>query len=44
LVVDKKPADAKSILKGPFATKDEANKALKASETSGPSQQPASNH
>lgn len=29
-VVDKKPADAKSIVKGPFKTKDEAAKAAKA--------------
>ncbi len=29
-VVDKKPADAKSIVKGPFKTKAEAEKALKA--------------
>ena len=29
-VVDKKPADAKSIVKGPFRTKDEAAKAAKA--------------
>jgi hypothetical protein len=29
-VVDKKPADAKTILKGPFKTKGEAEKALKA--------------
>lgn len=31
-VVDKKPADEKSIVKGPFKTKDEADKALKAAE------------
>ena len=29
-VVDKKPADAKSIVKGPFKTKDEAANAAKA--------------
>jgi hypothetical protein len=29
-VVDKKPADAKSIVKGPFPTKEEAEKAMKA--------------
>lgn len=29
-IVDQKPADAKSIVKGPFATKDEAEKSLKA--------------
>lgn len=28
-VADKKPADAKSVVKGPFKTKDEAEKALK---------------
>lgn len=31
-VVDKKPADAASIIKGPFTTKDDADKALKAAE------------
>ncbi|MGO9116335.1 MAG: hypothetical protein ACLQPD_01860 [Desulfomonilaceae bacterium] len=30
MVVDKKPADAKSIVKGPFKTKEEADKAMKA--------------
>jgi hypothetical protein len=30
MVVDKKPADAKSIVKGPFKTKAEAKKAMKA--------------
>lgn len=29
-VVDKKPADAKSMVKGPFKTKEDAEKALKA--------------
>jgi len=29
-VVDKKPADAKAVVKGPFKTKAEADKALKA--------------
>jgi hypothetical protein len=29
-VVDKKPADEKSVVKGPFKTKDDAEKALKA--------------
>ncbi len=42
-VVDKKPADAKAIVKGPFATKEEANKAIKSTETSSPAQPPA-NH
>lgn len=28
-VVDKKPADAKSVVKGPFASKADAEKALK---------------
>jgi hypothetical protein len=31
IVADKKPEDAKSIVKGPFKTKDEADKAAKAS-------------
>ncbi len=30
MVVDKKPADAKSIVKGPLKTKEEADKAMKA--------------
>jgi len=34
-VVDKKPADAKSIVKGPFKTKAEADKAMKAGGTAG---------
>jgi hypothetical protein len=29
-VVDKKPADEKSVVKGPFKTKEEAEKAMKA--------------
>jgi hypothetical protein len=29
-IVDAKPADAKSIVKGPFKTKEEADKAMKA--------------
>ena len=33
MVVDKKPADAKSIVKGPFKTKAEADKAMKAGGT-----------
>jgi hypothetical protein len=28
-VVDKKPADEKSVVKGPFKTKDDADKAMK---------------
>jgi hypothetical protein len=32
-VVDKKPADEKSIVKGPFKTKDEADKAMKAAQS-----------
>jgi hypothetical protein len=32
-VVDKKPADEKALVKGPFKTKDDAEKALKASDT-----------
>lgn len=28
-VVDKKPEDAKSVVKGPFKTKDDAEKAMK---------------
>jgi hypothetical protein len=35
-VVDKKPADDKSVVKGPFATKEEADKALKAAEVPKP--------
>jgi hypothetical protein len=31
-VVDKKPADVKSVVKGPFTTKEDAEKALKAAE------------
>ncbi len=33
MVVDKKPADAKSIVKGPFKTKAEADNAMKAGGT-----------
>jgi hypothetical protein len=32
-VVDKKPEDAKSIVKGPFKTKGEAESAVKAAQT-----------
>jgi len=32
-IVDKKPADAKSIVSGPYKTKDEADKASKAAGT-----------
>ena len=39
-VVDKKPADAASIVKGPFKTKDEAEKALKAAAPSKPPKLP----
>ncbi len=35
-VVDKKPADAKSVVKGPFKTKDEAEKAMKAASSTKP--------
>lgn len=41
VVVDKKPADAKSIVKGPFKTKDDAEKALKASAAKKPAIPPA---
>ena len=34
-VVDKKPADAKAIVKGPFKTKQEADKAMKAAPKAG---------
>ena len=37
-VVDQKPADEKSIVKGPFKTKDEAEKAMKAA---APTKKPA---
>ncbi len=41
-VVDKKPADAKSVVKGPFKTKSDAEKALKAaSSTKKPAVPPA---
>jgi len=40
-IVDKKPADAASIVKGPFETKAEAEKALKAAETAKPGIPPA---
>jgi hypothetical protein len=40
-IVDKKPVDAASIVKGPFATKPEAEKALKAAETPKPAAQPS---
>jgi hypothetical protein len=35
-VVDKKPADEKTVVKGPFKTKDEADKAMKAASTTKP--------
>ena len=40
-VVDKKPADAKTIVKGPFKTKKEAEDAMKALSSAGPPSQPA---
>ena len=40
MVVDKKPADAKSIVKGPFNTKEEADKAMKAGSASKPIKPP----
>lgn len=39
-ILDKKPADAKSIVKGPFATKAEAEKAMKGAETAKPETPP----
>jgi len=33
VVSDKKPEDAKSVVKGPFKTKDEAEKAMKSEPT-----------
>jgi hypothetical protein len=39
-ILDKKPADAKSIVKGPFATKAEAEKAMKDAETGKPAAPP----
>jgi hypothetical protein len=35
-VVDKKPDDAKSVVKGPFASKEEAEKALKDAASAAP--------
>jgi len=41
-VVDKKPADEKSIVKGPFKTKEDAEKSMKAAgSTSKPAKPPA---
>jgi hypothetical protein len=40
-ILDKKPADAKSIVKGPFATKAEAEKAMKEAETAKPAAPPS---
>ncbi len=40
-VVDKKPADEKSIVKGPFPTKDEADKAMKPAGAAKPIKPPA---
>ena len=39
-ILDKKPADAKSIVKGPFSTKAEAEKAMKDAETAKPAAPP----
>ena len=35
-ILDKKPTDATSIVKGPFASKEEAEKAMKDAETGKP--------
>jgi hypothetical protein len=35
-IVDKKPTDTASVVKGPFATKAEAEKAMKDAETAKP--------
>ncbi|MBI4963388.1 MAG: hypothetical protein HY913_08925 [Desulfomonile tiedjei] len=40
-VVDKKPDDAKMILQGPFKTKEEAEKAMKAGKAEGSAKKPA---
>jgi hypothetical protein len=40
-VVDKKPAEATSIVKGPFTSKADAEKALKEAETAKPSAPPS---
>jgi len=40
-IVDKKPADPTSIVKGPFATKAEAEKALKDAPTGKPAVPPS---
>jgi hypothetical protein len=40
-VVDKKPADEKSVVKGPFKTKDEAESAMKAGAAKKPIKPPA---
>jgi hypothetical protein len=40
MVVDKKPADAKSVVKGPFKTKEEADKAMKAGASGKPIKAP----
>jgi hypothetical protein len=39
-ISDKKPADATSIVKGPFASKAEAEKAMKDAETAKPAAPP----
>ncbi len=41
MVVDKKPANAKSVVKGPFKTKEEADKAMKAAGPGKPIKAPA---
>ena len=40
MVSDKKPADAKMILKGPFKTKTEAEKAMTAGKAAGSAKKP----
>ncbi len=39
-ILDKKPADATSVVKGPFASKEEAEKALKDAQTAKPAVPP----
>ena len=41
VVVDKKPDDQKSILRGPFKTKAEADKAMTAGKAEGAAKKPA---
>jgi hypothetical protein len=40
-ILDKKPADATSIVKGPFASKAEAEKAIKDAQTGKPADAPS---